>query len=283
MALLSFNTPAPNDLDNKSFDYIRDRIYELAGIALSPAKKDLVQTRIRKRLAALGLPSYPSYVDRLKSLGKNDEEWQFLVNALTTNKTEFFREPAHFEFLEKLSVSEWLKRRTNPLAVWSAASSTGEEPYSIAMTLDRVLRGSGKDFTITASDIDTEVIAYARKGVYQNSTITHLPDHLWKPYVDMGTGGIAEWCRIKPTLKRVMSFHQVNLVHDPCPWPAAFDVIFCRNVLIYFSQESIKKTIDHLYEAAKPGAYLFISHTESLQNIRTPWEGVRPSIFRKPE
>lgn len=283
MASAFLNTPTPNDLDNKSFDYLRGRLYELAGISLSPAKKDLVQTRIRKRLTALGLPTYASYVDHLESLGKSDTEWQFLVNALTTNKTEFFREAAHFDFIEKTLVPEWTKRKLKSVAVWSAACSTGEEPYSLAMTLDRVLRGSNKEFTITASDIDTDVIAHAHKGVYPKSTITHLPEQLWKDYVDMGTGGIADWCRVKPSLKSAVSFRQVNLVHDRCAWPAGFDLIFCRNVLIYFSQESIKKTIAHLYEAAKPGAYLFISHTESLQNIRTPWETVRPSIFRKQE
>lgn len=274
--------PRSLELDGESFEYIRDRLYELAGISLSTKKRDLVQTRIRKRLAALGFPSFPSYVDHLKSLGQKDEEWQGLINALTTNKTDFFRESAHFDLLTSKVLPEWSKRAKGPLAVWSAACSTGEEPYSLAMTLARALDGTAHDFAISASDIDTDVLSYAANGVYQKAALTHLAQPLWKDFVDMGTGGIAEWCRVKASLKSRVSFHQVNLVRDACRWPEAFDVIFCRNVLIYFSQESIKRTIDLLYRSAKPGAYLFISHTESLHHVSSNWESVKPSVFRKP-
>lgn len=267
-------------LEDADFRFFQSVIEEIAGIHLSDVKKELVQSRLRSHLGALEMQSFSEYRDYLSSLPRQNPEWQVFVNLLTTNKTDFFREAAHFDYLKNQFLPEWLKLNpSGELKVWCAASSTGEEPYTLAMVLNEALP-AGRSYSIHASDIDTQVLKKAKGGVYSRSKLVEIPDSFRKDW-DMGTGEIKDWMRIKPHLKSKVSFFQFNLAGSELPSVDQFDLVFCRNVLIYFKPSTIEGVMKKLYQVAKPGAQLFIGHSESLQNIQTDWKNIRPSIYFK--
>ncbi len=271
------NTP---ELEEHDLLYFCSVIEERAGIYLKPAKHDLVRTRLRSRISARGLESFTEYCDLLKGIAKNDPEWQIFTNLLTTNKTDFFREIKHFEFLVEKILPTWLKTSEKTFKVWSAASSTGEEPYTLAMVLQRHL-GKDRDFKILASDIDTEVLKTAQNAVYAVSKKSELPLEYQQSAIELGQDNARGWFRIKPQIKEKVSFKQHNLIEKSAPGQNAFDLILCRNVLIYFAQENVDFVQTKLFSTLKPGGHLFIGHSESLQGIKHQWKSVGPSIFKK--
>lgn len=269
------------DLSDQDLSYFSEMIERRAGIALKPAKRDLIRTRLRSRVAALSLNSYEEYRHHLSALPKDHPEWQEFTNLLTTNKTDFFREPKHFDYLIETILPEWLKTGATVFNVWSAASSTGEEAYTLAMLLDRHLPAD-RSFRILATDIDTEVVETARNSVYPIAKKPEIPAEYHAGCLDIGKGEARGWFRMKPRLKEKIQFRQHNLIEKTAPGEGVFDLVLCRNVLIYFNPDSIDFVQQKLFRTVKPNGHLFIGHSESLQGLKHLWTPVGPSIFRKP-
>lgn len=252
-------------------------LYRHCGIDMSPAKKVLIASRLRRRATHYGLASVGEYFDYATASG-NDDEKTTMVDLLTTNETYFFREPEHFLFL-----NNWLANHRSQLSsinAWSAACSSGEEAYSIAMLLaDNCpeLR-----WQVIGSDLSTKVLEKAETGHYQLARNENLSLEFKKKYCLKGYGPYEGSFIVQPELQQRVSFHQWNLLSLPAETPV-FDIIFLRNVMIYFDRDSKQQVINNILKKLKPGGLLFISHTESLFEIRHPLKPVRPSVFAKPD
>ena len=268
-------------LTNLVFDYFRDELKSRVGIAIADNKVEMITGRLRKRLVELKIQDFNGYADLLRSLPEQHPEWEAFVNCLTTNKTDFFREPDHFKMLTSEILAEWRDSQQASFDVWCAASSTGEEPFTLAMVLKRAQKEQAMRFSILATDIDSEVLERARRGVYPLSKLDEIPLEYRRDSIAIGTGAIDKWMKIKNALRTDLSFQSCNLVKTPYNLPKKYDVIFCRNVLIYFTAETISLVVAGIYESAKPGAYLIIGHSESLHNISSKWQYVRPSVYQK--
>lgn len=267
------------DLNETDLHYFCQIIDQRAGIYLKPAKHDLVRTRLRSRVVAHGLNDFAEYRQFLEKLPANDPEWQAFTNLLTTNKTDFFREPNHFHYLTQKILPAWLKTKQKTFKVWSAASSTGEEPYTLSMVLSRHLP-KDRDFKILATDIDTEVLKTAQNGVYSMTKKTEIPPD-YQNCIQLGKGDARSWFRIAPGVKEKIIYKQHNLIEKTAPSEGTFDLVLCRNVLIYFEQENIDFVQRKLFGATKDGGHLFIGHSESFQGIAHQWKSVGPSVFKK--
>jgi chemotaxis protein methyltransferase CheR len=261
------------------FDRVRQLIHQRAGISLGEHKREMVYSRLARRLRALGLHDFRTYLDRLEAV-PDGEEWQSFVNALTTNLTSFFREAHHFPLLAEFA------RKRGALQVWCCAASTGEEPYSIAMTLADTLGPRATNNCILATDIDTEVIAQARAGVYQEARMAGLTEEQLKKHFLRGIGANAGRVRVKPDLARLLEFDVLNLLSPN--WGLQehrFDVIFCRNVMIYFDKPTQTRILQRFAPLLKPGGLLFAGHSENFSYItdafalrgKTVYELVQPA------
>jgi len=245
---------------NGDFTRIKALIYEKAGISLHDGKHAMVYSRISRRLRDTGHTSFKSYLDWLQN--HDGPEWQEFINALTTNLTSFFREQHHFEILkETLS-----KDRQREWKIWCSASSTGEEPYSIAMTATEALGTSGR-FTLVNSDIDTKVLSTAARGVYSAENIKGLSQERLQRFFMRGKGSNAGLLRVKPDLQRHMSFMTVNLIEE-LPLREQFDIVFSRNVMIYFDAETQRAVLQRIHRVMKPGGLLFVGHAENFSDAR---------------
>jgi len=263
------------NISDREFNAFRTFIYDQAGISLSDEKKMLVTSRLGKRLRHYSLQSFKEYFELMMSAPHVGEQ-QVVIDLLTTNETYFFREPKHFEFLEREVLPQWSGRAS--FRVWSAASSTGEEAYSIAMLLDDKL-ASGR-WEIFGSDISSRVLEIARGGLYQQNRIDGIPKAYLRKYCLKGRDEYEGMLLIEPTLKNRVSFASVNLT-KPLGNMQAFDIIFLRNVMIYFDMPTKKHIINKLVEKLQPGGYLFIGHSESLKGIYDGLETVVPTVYRK--
>lgn len=272
---------SPLQINADDFTYFQEVIRLLAGITLSNSKHELVQSRLRSRVTALSFGSFSEYRALLESLAPSDPEWQVLINLLTTNKTDWFREPQHFEMLIKSFLPAWLKLNKRHLQVWCAASSTGEEPYTLALLLNSAFQGTNVTFEITATDIDTNVLQTAKSGVYSKDRLIQIPERFHKEGFDFGRDEISAWVRVKKHLKEKIHFETFNLSEPRFPWKEKYDIIFCRNVLIYFSPEMTQAVVENAFQTAAKNAVLVIAHSESLQNLKTSWAYVQPSVYRK--
>ncbi|SFV17877.1 CheR family methyltransferase [Pseudoduganella namucuonensis] len=262
-------------ITDQEFTLFQRFIFEEAGITLSPAKKALVSGRLAKRLLHHRLGSYSAYF-RLLTAGQAPGEVQIAIDLLTTNETYFFRESKHFDLLRKLAAGAAEQRQS--FRVWSAACSTGEEPYSIAMVLDDVLRE--QDWELYASDISSRVLSAARSGHYMRERTSHIPPAYLKRYCLRGVGDQEGTLLVEKRLRQRVQFHQVNL-NETLPKFGTFDVIFLRNVLIYFSPETKREVVGRLLGAIKPGGHLLIGHSESLHDMAGPLQVQGPSVYRK--
>jgi chemotaxis protein methyltransferase CheR len=265
-----------NTLSDTEFSRFQRFIFDAAGITLSPAKKALVCGRLSKRLQAHQLKSYGDYCDLLDSGGMADEV-QTAVDLLTTNETYFFREPKHFELLRTLAVAA--AARPQPFRVWSAASSSGEECYSIAMVLADCLGSTSWD--VVGSDISTRVLQRARAGHYPLERTRHIPPNYLKRFCLRGMGAQDGTLLVDKTLRSRVSFTQVNL-NAELPRLGQFDVIFLRNVMIYFNGDTKRQVVSRVLSLLKPGGHFCIGHSESLNDISTAVQQLAPSIYRKP-
>ncbi|MBX3040714.1 MAG: protein-glutamate O-methyltransferase CheR [Bdellovibrionaceae bacterium] len=269
-------------LSSEDFSFFQSAINEVAGIHLADSKIELVQSRLRSHVISLGYESFKDYRNHLKSVPSGHADWQDFINLLTTNKTDFFREAAHFQFLKEKVIPKWLaESSSSTFKVWCAASSSGEEPYTISMVLDSCLP-KDKSYLVRATDIDTDILRKAQSGVYPRSKLAEIPTEYQRSF-DLGTAEIKDWMRVKPHLKSKVTFSRYNLTGTNAPPDGDFDLVFCRNVLIYFTPATIESVMKKLYQATKPGGLLLIGHSESLQNIKTDWKAVKPSVYSKEE
>jgi chemotaxis protein methyltransferase CheR len=263
-------------ITDKEFGHFQRFIYEAAGITLSSAKKALVSGRLSKRLQAHQLDSFAAYFELLDS-GREPAEVQMAVDLLTTNETYFFREPKHFELLRELASAA--RGRTQPFRVWSAACSTGEEPYSMAMVLADVLPDT--PWEVFGSDISTRVLTRARSGHYPLERTRNVPPAYLKRYCLRGMGPQEGSLLVDKSLRQRVQWAQINL-NEPLPGMAAFDVIFLRNVMIYFNGDTKRQVVARILGLLKPGGHFCIGHSESLNDICNSVKQVAPSIYVKP-
>ena len=247
---------------NADFDRVQAMIYKRAGISLHDGKHAMVYSRLSRRLRETGHQSFREYLGWLES--SESPEWQEFVNALTTNLTSFFREQHHFEIFADLLKS---KPVGTPWRVWCSAASTGEEPYSIVITALEAL-GQGGNFSLTASDIDSKVLASAAQGVYRLDGLKGIDSNRMQRFFLRGKAGNDGLVRVKPELTKAVDFLIVNLIKDDWPFKDAFDVVFCRNVMIYFDAETQRKVLEKIHRVMKPGATLFVGHAENFSDSR---------------
>jgi chemotaxis protein methyltransferase CheR len=242
----------------RDFARVRSLIYRQAGIALSESKQEMVYSRLARRLRAKGLNSFEVYLDSLES-GRDEDEWEAFTNALTTNLTSFFREEHHFPLL-----AEHARKAGAPFSVWCSASSTGEEPYSIAMTLCEVFNTLTPPVTIVATDIDTKVLETAADGIYAAERIDKLSRERAKRFFLRGKGERSGFVRVRPELRQLVEFKPLNLLGASWPVKGPFDVIFCRNVMIYFDKPTQSKILSRFVPLMKPDGLLFAGHSENF-------------------
>lgn len=241
------------------FEKVRSVIYQKAGISLSDSKKQLVYSRLARRLRALKLPNFTAY---LSYLSENEHEQEEFINALTTNLTAFFREPHHFEILA--NYVKKLKSQDRKLRIWCSASSTGEEPYSIAMALAEAYGRYDPPVEIIASDIDSNVLREASAGIYTLQRLESLSLERKKQFFQRGKGANAGKARVVQELRNLIEFRQINLLDKTWPLQPHFDVIFCRNVMIYFDKATQLKLLERMTKLLKPQGLYIAGHSESF-------------------
>ena len=263
-------------LTERDFSRIRQLIYERAGIVLAEHKREMVYSRLAKRLRHHGLVRFSDYLERLEQR-PDAREWEAFTNALTTNLTAFFREAHHFPLL-----AEHARQRSGGYRVWSAAASTGEEPYSIAMTLSDALGGNTANLEVIATDIDTEALARARAGVYSIEQLSRLDPALLRRHFLRGKGRQEGMARVHPELSRRVSFNALNLLSPSWGLEGRFDAIFCRNVMIYFDKPTQKRILERFAPLLKPDGLLFAGHSENFSQITAAFRLRGQTVYQLP-
>jgi len=281
------DTDLDDHLSTVDFARIANLISSEVGIKLPPAKRLMVEGRLRKRVRALNLSSFDDYYDYLFRRDGLGQERTYLINAVTTNKTDFFREPEHFTLLAEKLVPELIALRRNErnplLKVWSAASSTGAEPYTLAMVLSD-LAANRRDFrfAILGTDISTAVLAQGRRAVYPAEMVAPVPPEKQARYVmHARKPGVRAEVRMAPEIRRSVRFAHLNLMQRSYPFDRDVDVIFLRNVLIYFDKRDQEAVISRLIEHLRPGGYLALGHSESMVGTTISMRQVAPAVFQK--
>lgn len=272
-------------LSSRDFRRLAEYIQGVTGIRMPPGKKTMLEGRLRRRMRDLGVGAFSEYCRFLFEENGLADEAVHLIDVVTTNKTDFFREPDHFHFLAGHGLPELVKRGwglRRPLAVWSAASSIGAEAYSLAMLLAdyaRVQRGF--DFSILATDICTEVLETGARGIYPEAMIEPVPMEMRRRYLRRARDRNADTVRIAPEIRGHVQFSRLNLIEGPYDFDGQFEVIFCRNILIYFDRPTQHAVITHLCDHLRPGGYLFIGHSETLSGMELPFRQVATTVFQR--
>lgn len=266
-------------ISKREYDRIRTLLYEESGISLGDHKQSLVVSRLSKRLRELHLDSFEAYYEIVTQDGSGGE-FTRMLDLLSTNKTDFFREPKHFEFLRDRILPTLESERR--IRIWSSACSTGEEPYTIAMTLYEGVKDPARwDFGVLATDISTRVLAHAAAGLYAEERIRAVPQDVARRHFLKGKGKSAGLVKVKPHLSKIIRFRRLNLMSDAFPVKSPLDLILCRNVMIYFDRSTQERLVNKFHRHLKPGGHLFIGHSESLQWVNHPFKTVAPTIYRK--
>lgn len=279
-------------ITDREFDLIRSLVYDESGINLTDNKKQLVIGRLGKRLRKLGLRTFKEYNAYLKDAG-GEQEVTTLLDCISTNKTDFFREPGHFDFLRRELIPGFLGNMGTPptsgmsphsrkLRIWSAACSTGEEPYSIAITLhESIPEIESYDVKMLASDISTKVLDAAERGVYESERLKPIPYDVMQRHFLMGSGNNNGRFKVKRHLREMIVYRRINLMDASYPIRTRFDVIFFRNAMIYFDKPTQVEVISKLSRYLKDGGHLFLGHSETLQGTDCGLRYVRPNVYRK--
>lgn len=271
-------------LSARDFARLSELIYTRAGINLGPEKKTMVEVRLKRRLRSLNMPSYRDYCEFIFSRKGLQDELVYLIDVITTNKTDFFREPAHFDFLRQRALPELCEKAVGarPLMVWSAGCSSGEEPYTLALVLSEYAgMHPGFRFSILATDISTTVLEKARLGVYTEECVSPIPLALRQKYLLRSRGGESSRVRIAPELRRTVEFRRLNFMDADYGVTDKVDAIFCRNVLIYFDRSTQQAILRKLIAHLVPDGYLFVGHSETLHDMSLPVFPVAPALYRK--
>lgn len=274
-------------LSSRDFTLLSRYIHSECGIHISTGKKTMVEGRLRKRLRALGLHTFEAYLEYLFSPeGQGKAEWIYLIDEVTTNKTDFFRESSHFSLLTERILPELI--RTNGagtrsrLNVWSAGCSTGEEPYTLAIVLSEFAAVFPNfKFSILATDISTKVLEKAKKGIYEHEKIEVIPMPLRKKYLLRSKDKSSNLIRIAPELRTMVSYQRLNLLDNPLGIGVEMNIIFCRNVLIYFDRPTQESVLSRFCSHLVPGGFLFTGHSETLHNMNLPLTQVANTVYRR--
>jgi chemotaxis protein methyltransferase CheR len=251
---------------------------------MPPAKRVMLQSRLQKRLRELDIISFKDYVDYVFSKEGQDNEIIHMIDVVSTNKTDFFREPVHFDFLTSEVVPKFVEETgcRYPLKIWSAGCSSGEEPYTIAIILMECKeKYPNLDFQILGSDISTRILQNAIDAIYKENRVEGIPLNILKKYFLKSKDRTNPTVRLVPEIRKKVSFMRINLMEASYPVHEAFDVIFCRNVLIYFDRPTQEKVINKLATKLKPGGYFFLGHSESITGMTVPLKQIKPTIFIK--
>lgn len=270
-------------LTDDEFKRLSALIYKESGIKLPPIKKVMLQCRLQKRLKHLNIGSFKAYIDYLFSREGFDSEIIHMLDVVSTNKTDFFREPAHFEFLTEELLPEYYKaNKSGTLKVWSAGCSSGEEPYTLAMVLFEFAESHpGFNFTIYATDISTRILQTAIDAVYKEEKVEGIPLTLKRKYMLRSKDRTNPTIKMAPHVRSKVTFARLNLMDSSYDTKDLYDIVFCRNVLIYFDRNTQEAVINKLCQRIKPNGYLILGHSESILNMDVPLKQIKPTIYRK--
>lgn len=266
-------------MDTETFNAFREIVYARGGISINENKLALVEARIGKRLRELDMSDPREYLGMIKN-DVNGEELVNLLDVISTNVTSFFREHEHFNFLGEV-FTQWTSQGQSQFRFWSAASSSGEEPYTIAMTLLDKLGNHSPDIRILATDISTRILKVAQAGIYPEEKIAGVPESFQQRFFSSATINGKPMVSVNESVKRLVTFSRINLSKTPFPMNGPMDAVFCRNVMIYFDNLVRKRLLDDIYRMLKPGGYLFVGHAESLAGIQSAFKAVVPSVYIK--
>lgn len=272
------------ELSDAQFDRLGTLIMRETGIKMPPIKKVMVQARLKKRLRVLDMSSFDDYVNFVFSPEGQVSEVIHIFDAVSTNKTDFFREPVHFDFLKGQVLPEFLEKSNGGLLkVWSAACSSGEEPYTLGITINEFVRQHGGfDFMVHGTDISTLILKMANNGIFTHERVSPaVSDELLRRYFMRSKDDTKKTYRIVPELRQKMRFSRLNFMDDSYNLPEKYDVVFCRNVLIYFDRPTQEAVVSKICNYLKPGGYFFHGHSESLIGMNLPLKNVRPTVFRR--
>ncbi len=270
-------------LKDSEFNEIKDLLYDRFGIALADHKKNLVIGRLRKLVSQRGFSSYAEFIESVKK-DKSGSSLSELIDKMSTNHTFFFREAEHFKVFKETALPEIVadleQKRSKDLRIWCAAASTGEEPYSILMTMMEYFKTSyvSWDAGLLATDISSRVLANAEAGIYPSDSVMNIPAEMRRKYLKQID---SESWEFLAKVRREITFRRFNLMNTSFPFKKQFHVIFCRNVMIYFDKPTRHSLVQRMYDATAPGGYLFIGHSESIRAHDCPYEYVQPAVFRK--
>lgn len=273
-------------LSDKDFDALSVIIQDECGIKMPLTKKVMLEARLRKRLRALKMKTFKDYCEFLLDPEGMAQELVSMIDVVTTNKTDFFREPTHFEFMTRRAISEQLRSNgaglKRPFSIWSAGCSTGEEPYTIAMIMeDFALQVPDFDYIILATDISTRVLEKAKMGIYEEGKVADIPDRMKKKYLLRSKDRNRKQVRIVPELRNRIRFGRLNFMEEDFGMKEDMDMVFCRNVIIYFNRVTQEQFLAKLVRHLAPGGYLFVGHSETLHGMDLPLKPVMPSIYKK--
>jgi chemotaxis protein methyltransferase CheR len=266
-------------MNKNTFEAFRKLVYEKAGIALGEKKEALVAARLSKRMHLLNIDSFEEYMETIKADNTGNEIVQ-LLDSISTNVTHFFRENQHFDFIVP-QIDNWYSQGQRKLRIWSAGCSSGEEPYTIAMTVLEALKGRTADIKILATDLSSRILTRAMSGVYGAKDVDKIPENYLQNYFHRSTEDNKTSYQIIPQCRSIISFQRLNLLSMPYPMKGPFDLIFCRNVMIYFDNEMRKKLLEQYFKLLKTGGYLLVGHAESLTGMLSGFKSVKPSIYIK--
>jgi chemotaxis protein methyltransferase CheR len=266
-------------MEKTTFDRIRAIVYEHSGISLKETKEAMVSARIAKRMRALAINSHEDYVDYLDQ-DKSGDEITFFLDVISTNVTSFFREIQHFEYLKNI-LRNWIANGKTKVRIWSAAASTGEEALSIAMAVQEVIGERPFDYKILATDISTSVLSRAQQGTYDAGQMQNVPESQRRRYFQAVRKGDATVYRVCNKLKRRILYRRLNLSRPPFPMRSQLDIVFCRNVMIYFNETIRNRLVAEIHRQLLPGGYLFTGHAESLSSLKTSFTYIQPTLYQK--
>lgn len=273
-------------ISKSEFDLFRELIYRQTGISLADHKRELIVSRLSRRLRTLKLNSFAEYFDYLNDPAAGETEMNQLVNRITTNKTDFYREKHHFDFMTEAVLPELVAEKgavgQKRIRAWSSASSTGEEPYTIAITLCEFFADKpGWDVKLLATDLDTEVLAHASRGVYAPDRVAPVPKNLLSKYFDRVSDNGQPAFKAKSNLRQLLTFRKFNLMSETFPFKVQLDFIFCRNVMIYFNMEDKVKLLTKFHKVLKPKGYILVGHSESLMMVKHLFRYVKNTVYQK--
>ncbi|QWW67161.1 protein-glutamate O-methyltransferase CheR [Rhizobium sp. WYJ-E13] len=283
MSMAAVETQLPGDrISKRNFDKLARFIYDYSGIKMPPTKLTMLEGRLRRRLRATRHASFDDYCDFLFNDGGLEQESVYLIDVVTTNKTDFFREAKHFEYMQTVALPTLADSGVRTIRTWSSACSTGAEPYTMAMVLAEFVEGrSDLSYSVLATDLSTDVLQTARRGIYAEDLVAPVPRDLQKKYVMVAKQQGRRDVRISPKLRSRVGFARMNLMDEKYPVGDAMHLIFCRNVLIYFDKQTQAGVLTRLCDCLAKGGYMFIGHSESITGFDLPLKQVSNTVFQR--